>query len=291
MPLNFWRGPIPRPAKTKGGAPGSLPGRRALPLLVLATLFLALASGSALAQDDSAYGALPDASIHTAPPSFTESLNVFLNIPFREDGAQDSQGRWVTFNQPGIQLDSPGFNCSGFAISAARTLLRRDFRLSEATLDRRGDSRPASEMGQDWDFGLDLILNLAETFPHRYLPEPGDPSAPPLLPLEHGRALGWGVDIHGPEFEELLGQISPGNFCFFVFSRPDRRFPAGVSYYHVGVIVPEGQARWLYHTTLGAKTSRIDLGSRDGLARLRRYFKPVPYGERRVFMVEVEPPR
>lgn len=292
MPLNFWRRPSPRPAESEGSAPGCPPpGRGARPLLALAAV-LALAAGStALAQNGDAYGALPEISANAAPRSFTETLNAFLSIPFREDGAQDSQGNWVTFSRPDIQLDSPGFNCSGFAVAAARALLGRDFSLSEATLDRRGDSGPESEMGQDWDFGLDLILNLAEAFPHRYLPEPNDRAAPPLLPLRPGRALGWGVDIHGPDFEELLGQISPGNFCFFVFSRPNGHFPAGVSYYHVGLIVPEGSSRWLYHTTLGAKTNRIDLGSQEGLARLRRYFKPVPYGERRVFMVEVSPPR
>ena len=262
--------------------------------------FLICWPGSALALDDfssgdnqvrTSYDHSLSGSLNPSPRSFTEALKIFLTIPFREDGAQDREGRWVTFNQPDIYLGSPGFNCSGFTIAAARVLLGRNFSLSEASLDRRGDSGPGAALGQDWDFGLDLILNLAEAYPHRYLPEPDDPAEAPLIPLRPGRSLGWGVDIHGPQFEELLRQISPDNFCFFVFSRPDGRFPAGVSYYHVGVIVPEGSSRWLYHTTLGAKTNRIDLGSQEGLARLRRYFKPVANGERRVFMVEVTPPR
>ena len=223
--------------------------------------------------------------------SLTKPLEKFLTIPFRVDGAQDRDGRWVTFNEPDLSLDSPGFNCSGFTVAAARELLGHNFDLKEASLDRRGDSGSGAELGQDWDFGLDLILNLAEAFPHRYLPEPKNPEESPRILLRPGRSLGWGVSIHSPDFEQLLKRIDPNNFCFFVFSRPDGRFPAGVSYYHVGVIIPEGQARWLYHTTTGAKTNRIDIGSQDGLARLRRYFKPIENGERRVFMIEVSPPQ
>ena len=222
--------------------------------------------------------------------SMTGALDKFLGIPFREDGAADGAGRWVTFNQPDLAVDTPGFNCSGFTVAAARELLGRDFGLTYYSRDRRGDSGPGAALGQDWDFGLDLILNLAEDYPHRFLPEPDDPGETPRIPIDSGRALGWGVSLHGPEFEEQLARLTPGRFSFFVFSRPDRRFPAGVSYYHVGVIVAEGPHLWLYHTTLGAKTNRVDLASAEGLARLRRHFKPVQNGERRVFMIEVEAP-
>lgn len=220
-------------------------------------------------------------------PSMTGLLEKFLGIPFREDGATDSAGRWVTFNHPDLVVDTPGFNCSGFTVAAARELLGRDFDLTEYSRDRRGDSGPGAELGQDWDFGLDLILNLAEEYPHRFLPEPENT---PLIPIGNRRALGWGVSLHGPEFEEQLARLTPGRFSFFTFSRPDRRFPAGVSYYHVGVIVNEPPHIWLYHTTLGARTNRVDLASAEGLARLRRHFKPVENGERRIFMVEVDAP-
>lgn len=224
------------------------------------------------------------------PASLTKPLERFLGTPFREDGALSQSGQWVTFNQPELAAERPGFNCSGFAVAAARELLGFNFDLTEVSRDRRGDSGPGAELGQDWDFGLDLILNLAENYPHRFLPEPDDLDQTPLIPLRPRRSLGWGVSLHGPEFEELLTQIRPGSFCFFTFSRPDGRFPSGVAYYHVGLIIPEGSKRWLYHTTLGAKTYRVDLASAEGLARIRRHFQPVSNGERRVFMVEVTPP-
>ncbi len=228
-----------------------------------------------------------------APPrpparSCSEALARFLGQPFRVDGAQDNQGRWVTFNEPDRVADTPGFNCSGFTVAAAREILGRDFTLAEAARDRRGDSGPGAALGQDWDFGLDLVLNLAQDCPHRFLPEPDGPDQPPIVRNAGRRPLGWGVDVHSPRLEEIFGQIQPGRFCFFVLSKPDRRFPAGVSYYHVGLIVSEPPALWLYQTTAGARTNRVNLATPEGLARFRRDFKPIPNAERRLFLVEVE---
>jgi hypothetical protein len=130
-------------------------------------------------------------------------------------------------------------------------------------------------------------LNLAEGRVGRTLPET-DLEAPALEPIGSGRALGWGTDLHGPEFENLLAQIRP--FAFFCLSKPDRRFPAGVSYYHVGLIVPEPPHIWLYHSTEGRAVHRINLADPGQLARFRRQFPPPARGERRIFMIEVAPP-
>jgi hypothetical protein len=211
-----------------------------------------------------------------------------LGQPFRVDGAQDEDGRWVTFNRPDEISPKPGFNCSGFAVAAARILLARPFSLAEAVIDRRGDSGPGASLGQDWDFGLDLILNLSEGRARRTLPLTLL-DAPTLEPLRPGLAHGWGVNLHGPSFKDLLAQIRPGGFAFFCFSRPDRRFPAGVSYYHVGLIVSEPPHLWLYHTTLGAATHRVDLADPGRLARFLGQFPPPARGERRIFMIEITP--
>ncbi len=224
-----------------------------------------------------------------AAPAMTEALAGFLGIPFRADGALDAQGRWVTFKRPDLAAGQPGFNCSGFTVAAAGRIRGRDFPLGEAIRDRHGDSGPGSPLGQDWDFGLDLILNLSQDHPHRLLPEPENPGQTPIV-RGQGRPQGWGVDIHSPRLEEILSQFTPGRMGFFVLSKPDRRFPAGVSYYHVGVIVSEPPALWLYHTTAGARTNRLDLATAAGLARLRRDFKPVANGERRILLVEIAAP-
>ena len=255
-----------------------------LKAFVLSAAILLLSSSAAWSGDVEP----PPVSGQARP--MTAALSRFLGIPFRIDGAMDVQGRWVTFNEPDLAVETPGFNCSGFTVAAARELLGYDFDLTEVNFDRRGDSGPGSPLGQDWDFGLDLILNLSQEYPHRFLPEPENPEDPPLIPLGAGRSLGWGVSLHSPAFEDQLRLLQPGRFCFFAFSKPDRRFPAGVSYYHVGVIVPEERSIWLYHTTVEAKTNRVNLADPEGLARLRRHFPPIQNGERRVFMIEVAPP-
>ena len=230
-------------------------------------------------------------SQETQPPGvgLVQTLAPLLGLPYRFDGAQDEEGRWVTFSRPDQVSPKPGFNCSGLAVAAARLLLARPFSLAEVARDRQGDSGPGSPLGQDWDFGLDLILNLAEGRFVRALPET-DFESPALEPLGPGRALGWGVALHGRAFEDLLDQLQPGDFAFFCLSRPDGRFPAGVSYYHVGLIVPEPPHLWLYHSTRNLGTHRVDLADPAQLARFRRHFPPLARGERRIFMVEVQGP-
>ncbi|MDR1921393.1 MAG: hypothetical protein LBS31_06585, partial [Candidatus Adiutrix sp.] len=192
--------------------------------------------------------------------------------------------------QPEKALQTPGFNCSGFVVAAAARLAGRNFDLTAVSRDRRGDSSPGAALGQDWDFGLDLILNLTEDLPRRFLPPINEALAPPLFAYAPGLAAGLGVDLHSPLFEKHLHELQPGRFAFFVFSKPDRRFPAGVSYYHVGLIIPESpEAIWLYHSTAGARTHRFNLAAAGDLARLRRYFPPTKSGERRVLMIEAAP--
>jgi hypothetical protein len=102
--------------------------------------------------------------------------------------------------------------------------------------------------------------------------------------------MGWGANLHSRAFEDLLAQIRPGYFVFFSLSRPDGRFPAGVAYHHVGLIVPEPPHIWLYHSLAGPGTHRVNLADPGQLARFRRNYPPLVRGERRIFMIEAAPP-
>ena len=70
-----------------------------------------------------------------------------LGIPYRDDGAIDSNGNFTTFSRPDTILSTPGLNCSGLVLSASRFLFGKNFALSEAVRDRQGNSGPGARLG------------------------------------------------------------------------------------------------------------------------------------------------
>ncbi|MDR2141115.1 MAG: hypothetical protein LBR11_04880 [Deltaproteobacteria bacterium] len=215
-----------------------------------------------------------------------EILAAFLGLPFRVDGVISDQGTWSTWADPRRTFTSPGLNCSGLVASAGRYLLGVNLALADLKKDRQGDSGPESPLGQDWDFGLDVALNLAEGHFLRYLPEP----LTPALSLNQAKKpVGWGLDIHSPEFLGLLGELNPERWYIFVISKPDRRFKGGLSYYHLGLglVGPNGEI-WLHHVTAKAGSHRLNLANKTALATFRRYFPPPRNGgERRILFLEL----
>ena len=200
-----------------------------------------------------------------------------MRIPYRFDGAVSDDGRWIVWNSPERSLGSPGFNCSGFVLEAVRHLTGLDISLKDASFDRDGDSGEDSPLGADWDFGLDLILNFAPASSLKPYPQ-----SPKLSEGPSGRPIGWGADIHGEEFVEILRNLEKGKIHLIAISKPDRRFKGGLSYYHVAVIHPESDGRiWIYQATGRAGVHRIDLSNTGGIATIRRYFPAIAGGGRR----------
>jgi hypothetical protein len=214
-------------------------------------------------------------------------LGAFLGQPFRFDGVVNDDGAWSTWDNPDVALRSPGLNCSGFVAAATRFLFDKNLLINDIRRDREGNSGPEAPHGRDWDFGLDVILNLAEGHFLRYLPEPVTPT---LTANQAGRPVGWGVDIHSAQLEEMLLQLNPDRLYLFAISKPDRRFKGGLSYYHVGIILaPKADEVWLYHATKNAGVHRLNLAKPASLATFRRYFPQVKNGgERRILFLELE---
>jgi hypothetical protein len=218
-----------------------------------------------------------------------EILAAFNRVPYRADGVVSDDGRHSLWSAPERSFRNPGLNCSGYLLSVSRFLLGANITLAEARRDIRGDSGPQSPWGEDWDFGLDVILNLAGGG-NRPFPQDGEY---PLSRNARGRPVGWGVNIHAPEFTEILGALAPGRIYFFAISKPDRRFPGGLSYYHNGLIrVGEGGETFLHHATLKAGAHFLDLRNPSSLATFRKAFPPLANGgERRVAFVMAPYPR
>ncbi|MDR2405789.1 MAG: hypothetical protein LBE27_05405 [Deltaproteobacteria bacterium] len=213
-------------------------------------------------------------------------LQPFLGLPYRVDGTVSDEGYWTLWAQTERHFKTPGLNCSGFLISAARLLLRENFPLSMAKNDFFRDSGPSSPWGEDWDFGLDVALNLAG-WNSPMLPAV---TGPTLITNEYGRKTGLGVNIHSPDFQPLIESLKPNSIYFFAISKPDRRFASGLSYYHNGLVLVKENSANMYHATRRAGVHRLDLKNPKSLASFRANFPQVKNkGERRILFVEARP--
>ncbi|MDR0356085.1 MAG: hypothetical protein LBJ64_10195, partial [Deltaproteobacteria bacterium] len=214
-------------------------------------------------------------------------LDAFSGIPYRADGAVSDEGHWATWNEPEARLSSPGFNCSGYLLEAVRQLTGLNISLSQASRDRDKDSGSDSELGQDWDFGLDLILNLSGQSLDDVLA-----AAKSKRELNKtGRAEGAGVNINGPEFVNLLNSLEDGAVYLFAVSKPANAFKGGLSYYHVGLIQPEDGDVWIRQSTPRVGVHSLNLNNQAGIDAIRRYFPPIRSAERRMALVKLEPER
>jgi hypothetical protein len=228
---------------------------------------------------------LPDFIALPPNPTPADILNAFLKLPYREDGVVGDTGSFTLWEDPSLIFDTPGLNCSGFVITSARFLLGQNFSLALGKRDLDLDSGPDSPLGKDWDFGLDLILNLAGPNSRLFPWEPGDLK---LSVNQYQRPVGLGLDIHSPEFPQIFTEFQTHKIYFFAISKPDRRFPSGLSYYHNGVIIrsQEGQI-WVHHATPLSGVNRLDLTNQRNLNTFREFFPPVNNnGERRIIFVE-----
>ncbi len=194
-----------------------------------------------------------------------ERLRPLLGIPYVVDAGEDEAGRYVLFIRPGEPLPEPGLNCSGFVVAACRRLLGFRGTLAQAALDRKGDSGADSPQGRDWDFGLDLILNLSEGRPRRFLSTGSRPQSDPDGRAQRGFALG-----RRETWEALRSRLRPKALYLASLSHvKDGR----LAHHHVALLLKDRQGRsWFYHTLPRGKSHRVSLDTPAGLARLGKMF-------------------
>lgn len=224
----------------------------------------------------------PPPALQALPPENPAAARLadLLGVPYVEDAVTDTAGRWVTFAEPERIRPSPGLNCSGFVVEAARRLLGYSGSPGAASRDRRGDSGPDSAAGRDWDFGLDLVLNLSEGHPRRWqLPNGPRPVAAGTLsdgfPARDAKA--W---------QALLPRLRPGRLWLVDFLRP-RGTGQPPMHHHVAVLLrAAGGKAWFHHTLPGGAVHRLALDTPQGFARFCRMFGPAE----RVLLLEVDLP-
>ena len=101
-------------------------------------------------------------------------MDQFLVIQYRQDGMVDDAGHWSQFAMPEKTFATPGLNCSGLLLEGARLLLERNISFKEAIKDRLGDSGKSAPLGEDWDFGWDLVMNISEEYKRTLILPNGD---------------------------------------------------------------------------------------------------------------------
>ncbi len=213
-------------------------------------------------------------------------LQGFLGLPYREDGALDELGQFVLFQVPTTPLSTPGLNCSGFVLEASRFLLNTNIPIATAMADRKNDSGPGSPLGQDWDFGWDLIANIADKRSATLLLPDGKTAAPAAL---SGSVRGF--DVHAPAtWKELPTRLRSGYLYLVSFSKPSTLPGYTLQHYHVGLIwVSPAKELWYYHTTGQAKgVTRRDLATPEGRSSFQQAF--ANKGNARKFMAIIEIP-
>jgi hypothetical protein len=214
--------------------------------------------------------------------------NTHLGIPYRDDGALDDRGYFTTFDRPDRLFDSPGLNCSGLVVSVSRFLFNKNWSLQDVTKDPQGNSGSGSDLGKDWDFGLDLILNLTEGRPRKILSPDGTE-----MPLDKLDGLNMrGFDLHdATAWRKVLAQMRPGHIYLGSISKPTRKNGYKVLHYHVALMLPDEKGGvWLYHATRRSNVHRMNVNTPRGLNRLMSQFRSNRSGPKNILIVESELP-
>lgn len=218
----------------------------------------------------------------------TDVLDPFLGIPYRNDGAINEKGEYTLFADESRRFTTPGLNCSGFVLGAGRFLLQDNIALAAAKKDRFGDSRPGASLGEDWDFGWDLLLNLADGRNARLLlPEGGTAD-----PFQYNGLDVPSFDLHGRGvWNGLLSRLKSGNLYLLSYSRPSSLPGYTLQHYHVGLMVHAGQHLWMYQTTSQSKkVYRRDMYNQQEKAAFLKAFANTGKARKKVAVVEIPLP-
>lgn len=208
-----------------------------------------------------------------------------MGVGYRDDGALDSQGRYTTFEEPRKIHTEPGFNCSGFTLAAWRFLTGQNIALDAARADNNGNSGPSSPLGEDWDFGFDLITNLATGYQLAILAPDGE-TATSHAALLAADPMDWrGFPMADAEaWRKVASRMAPGDLALATVSKRVKRAPYQLLHYHVGVLAAEGGRVWFMHATPKSGVHRFDIATAKGAASLAGEFKGNA-GDKRVLVL------
>ncbi len=217
-----------------------------------------------------------------------QMADTHLGIPYRDDGALDDKGVFTTFDKSSRHFDTPGLNCSGLVVSVSRYLYNKNWSLPDVSHDRQNNSGAGSPLGQDWDFGYDLVLNLAEGHNPKVMTPDGQQQN---FKNADGLTL-RGFDLDDAEaWRRVLAKMKPGKAYFGSISRPTNQKGYKLLHYHVVLMLPDKNGSvWLYHATRRSNVHKMNINSSQGLNRFMSQFKGSRGEEKKILIIEADLP-
>lgn len=211
-------------------------------------------------------------------------FKMFKGTPYRNDGAVTVDGKYTLFADRTAEFDTPGFNCSGFTVAAARYLLSRQFNLDDVIKDINGDSGPDAEAGHDWDFGYDLVLNLTAGRDRRVMLPYGQKAC---IADSNGASL-RGFALHDKVgWKDVLSQMKEGMVYFFSLSKPVHFKNYKLIHHHVGIMAKSKDGHiYLAHATTKSGVNIVDMSLEDGLDSFLDVRPENNFGDRMILIVE-----
>lgn len=232
---------------------------------------------------------VPDVQKTCGAQSFgpLEQARRFGSVPYRTDGALDAQGRYTTFGDRRI-LSTPGLNCSGMLVAISRCILAEPLSLDRVSVDRNGDSGASSPLGRDWDFGWDLIFNVAAGRPVTVISPSGE--EPPPVHADGTTLRGFAL-YSDDEWSRVLPRLKPGFLYLASLSRAGES-PGRLLHNHVAVLLVDEQgAPWIFDSTGGVGARALNLATGGGLDAFRHPFPRDREDSRRILVIGIAFPR
>ncbi|RLA90667.1 MAG: hypothetical protein DRG20_02910 [Deltaproteobacteria bacterium] len=178
--------------------------------------------------------------------NFIKRLDHFIGIPYRDDGVINIYGKFATWNDLSHTFNTPGLNCSGFVLSSSRFVFMKNFDPAFMKRDRLNDSYKGAPLGKDWDFGWDLIMNIAEDYhPLVLLPE-----GKKEIPKEANGLNLRGFDIHDKRsWRKIFPMIHLDNFYLATLSKKGNKGYIIMHHHTFCLLKDQKGAVWVYSSS------------------------------------------
>ncbi|GMO56653.1 MAG: hypothetical protein Ta2D_01740 [Rickettsiales bacterium] len=225
-------------------------------------------------------------------------LNSFIGIPYRNDGATGAFGQYTLFSNQKQVFKNAGFNCSGFVLEAFRSITNEELSLDEVKVDNFNDSGKKAKMGEDWDFGYDLILNITDKFKLKLLLPDATIELDELMSATEiykytktakpYQSIGFYIQ-DDKTLEFLKNNIKEQTLYLVDMNANNRVKNYKLSHYHVGIIYrPTAEKIYYYDATRANNVNKRNLYDKKEWQLFKKNFSDSKGNKKKFLLFEVD---